>query len=352
MEEEPAFEPTIDTIEQRLVASERLIGRIRAEQMRMIAELDRHQVATADGCRSMTEWLAGRCDLTTSTARRLVTTTHRTTTRPALLDELDAGSVSFERVEAVSRTDGTTHDYLHLDIAGVHRAATRQTELTPTTETQQFERRHLTMQPTLDHTGGKLWGELPGADQFPAESRADSRATRNADALVAICHGATTGGETPDQHTSDTVVARSHLTIFVDTADRYGNGYIPGGPVVGPNTINELFCTGAAIEVVGTDGQGKPLNVGRISPKIPARLRRFVLRRDDGCCAAGCISRYRLQAHHRVHWADGGATDADNLVSLCWFHHHIIIHQRGYRIDPDSPPQRLRFLRPKSRSPD
>ncbi len=327
MDNEPALEPTIDTIEIRLIASERLIGRIRSEQMRMISELDLQQVATADGCRSMAEWLAGRCDLTASTARRLVATTHRITERPELLAELDDGAASFERVEAVSRTAGTTDDYAHLDIAGVHRAATRQTEITPRHERERFERRHLTLQPTLDHTGGKLWGELPGAefatvqdalltvaDEFPTESRSDSRATRNADALVAICHGATTTTSGDEETTS---VPQSQLTIFINAADKYRNGYIPGGPIVGPNTIDEYFCTSGGVEILGTDGEGKPLNIGRISPKIPPRLRRFVLARDDGCSAAGCTSRHRIQAHHRIHWSDGGPTDANNLVSLC-----------------------------------
>lgn len=32
-----------------------------------------------------------------------------------------------------------------------------------------------------------------------------------------------------------------------------------------------------------------------------------------------------------MHWANGGRTDLDNLVSLCKYH-HILVHDRGYLI--------------------
>ncbi len=70
--------------------------------------------------------------------------------------------------------------------------------------------------------------------------------------------------------------------------------------------------------------------------------------RDGGCTADGCSSRYRLQPHHMQWRTDGGDHDPDNLTTLCWFHHHVIIHGLGYRLDPDSPPQRRRFTLPSS----
>ncbi|MDJ0961974.1 MAG: HNH endonuclease, partial [Acidimicrobiia bacterium] len=86
---------------------------------------------------------------------------------------------------------------------------------------------------------------------------------------------------------------------------------------------------------------------------IPPAVRRFVMWRDGGCTADGCTSRYRLQPHH-IRWrSDQGDHDPDNLTTLCWFHHHVVIHGLGYRIDPDSPPQRRRFTHPdKWHGPD
>jgi hypothetical protein len=43
------------------------------------------------------------------------------------------------------------------------------------------------------------------------------------------------------------------------------------------------------------------------------------------------VERRYVEAHHVVHWIDGGPTDLDNLVLLCWHHHHSI-HEGGYSI--------------------
>ena len=38
-----------------------------------------------------------------------------------------------------------------------------------------------------------------------------------------------------------------------------------------------------------------------------------------------------MQAHHIRHWADGGETTLDNLVTLCSFHHRLV-HEGGYGV--------------------
>ena len=39
----------------------------------------------------------------------------------------------------------------------------------------------------------------------------------------------------------------------------------------------------------------------------------------------------RIDGHHILHWADGGATELENLVSLCRPHHRAV-HEQGWRI--------------------
>jgi hypothetical protein len=77
---------------------------------------------------------------------------------------------------------------------------------------------------------------------------------------------------------------------------------------------------------------------------IPPAIRRTVAQRDGACTADGCTSRYRLEPHHIEPWSHGGDHHPNNLTTLCWFHHHIVIHGHGFAI-PDSKPGRIRFTR-------
>jgi hypothetical protein len=103
------------------------------------------------------------------------------------------------------------------------------------------------------------------------------------------------------------------------------------GPRIGPRALREIFCNGI-VQVIAIAEDGTPLSVGRRSRNIPPKLRRFILARDKGCCAEGCSSRYRLEVHHCTPWSQGGATDADSLVTLCWFHHHVAVHRQGFEL--------------------
>lgn len=72
-----------DSIEQQLIDDERLISRMRAQQMAALAELDVRQVATGDGSRSLSEWTAARLDTGPDTARMLVRSMRRLQDVPA-----------------------------------------------------------------------------------------------------------------------------------------------------------------------------------------------------------------------------------------------------------------------------
>lgn len=62
-------------------------------------------------------------------------------------------------------------------------------------------------------------------------------------------------------------------------------------------------------------------------------MRRALQARDRGCRFPGCGSRF-TDAHHIVHWADGGATELRNLVLLC-LRHHRAVHEGGMQICMD-----------------
>ena len=170
---------------------------------------------------------------------------------------------------------------------------------------------------------------------------------RNADALTSLCLDSLTGvAEEVDTQAPEPPSAQ--ITVFVEASlaaasDGEAGLEVAAGPRIGLEALGEWLCNGR-VDFTLIQG-GVPLGVGRNSRVIPPRLRRYVTFRDGGCVIEGCTSRYRLQVHHVVPFSEGGETEATNLIVVCWFHHHVVIHGYGYRIDPESPPGRRRFLR-------
>jgi hypothetical protein len=79
-------------------------------------------------------------------------------------------------------------------------------------------------------------------------------------------------------------------------------------------------------------GPSQPLDVGRSERLATPAIRKALMIRDGGCAAPGChCPPGRLEAHHILHWIDGGATAVWNLVLLCRRHHRFV-HEQGWQI--------------------
>ncbi len=64
------------------------------------------------------------------------------------------------------------------------------------------------------------------------------------------------------------------------------------------------------------------------------------------CAIEGCTSRYRLEAHHLTPWSQGGKTDLSELILLCWYHHQITVHHKGFQPYPDPTTGRIQLHKP------
>ncbi len=362
---------TMDAIEQCLADGEATIARVRRSQMVLIREAGRRQAPIADGCRSMAEWVTGRFDVAPETAKTLVSTARRLESLPTVEHATAVGSISFDRAVEVARItvpseDATIVDELAMfDVAAIRRLVSNRHRMTRDTEREAFETRYVAVQPNLDESSWRVHGQLPAvagrtfvdaldhiADQSASGLDGDrSRTTRYADALWAISLDSLAG---TDGSTVES--ATPLLTVFVDAHDAAATGgetgvMIEAGPRVGPATLEAILCDGV-VEVTGRSEDGTPLALGRHTRTIPPRLKRFVMARDGGVCTIeGCISRYRLQPHHITPWTEGGSTEADNHTTLCWLHHHNVIHGRRFTTNPESPPHRRRPLRPPIHAP-
>ena len=99
-----------------------------------------------------------------------------------------------------------------------------------------------------------------------------------------------------------------------------------------PDTARRLSCDASLVTVL-KDSKGKVLNIGRRARIVPPKIRRALEVRDEGCCRfPGCSSKQYLDAHHIHHWAEGGETSLDNMVTLCRYHHRAL-HQGQFSVD-------------------
>jgi hypothetical protein len=97
--------------------------------------------------------------------------------------------------------------------------------------------------------------------------------------------------------------------------------------VLSTEAASTVSCDSAVSRIVLAP-DSHPLDVGRTTRTVPDPMRRAVITRDRHCRFPGCRRPARwCDAHHIVHWSDGGPTNVDNLVLLCR-HHHTLVHAR------------------------
>jgi hypothetical protein len=163
-----------------------------------------------------------------------------------------------------------------------------------------------------------------GDDRTPAQRRADT--------LGEVCR------QWLDLADRPTVAGdRPHVNLTVEVeAVRDGEGSPSEldhvGPV-DPSVSRRVLCD-AAIRRIVMAGRSEPLDVGRQTPVISPAMRRAVIVRDRHCRFLGCDRPHTwCDAHHVVHWADGGPTAVPNLILLCRRHHRMIHARDGFRLD-------------------
>ena len=363
--------PSVDAMERELVRLEGLISKVRARQIEILTLVDQLEVPRWDGARSLKEWIAGRLDLQPRNAGDLAVLA-KAEAGP-ISSSMKAGVTSVDRAAATTRLASTGADKITLDradgiaVGQIGQLAARNRRMTPMDEAAAFRARRLWFQPNLGNTFGVGSFAMTGADMDAVIDAIDKRADeivnpddpnrpaleqRRADALVSLALDAEHPCERDGQRDGGTgrvAPRRLKAQIFVNAAEsaesRGETGALSrSGIKVGPNTLEEIFCIGETqTTAITTEGL---VAIPTDGDRLPNRIREFVFFRDGGCTADGCTSRYRLEPHHVQPRRHEGDHEPDNLTLLCWFHHHVVVHQEGITIDPVSPPKRRRFLAP------
>jgi len=357
----------VEELRAGLIADEVEISAIKARQIARLRRLDVLQVDTADGARTMADWVSATLDVSPQTAGRMVRVAR--SHQSDLEERMASGEFGIDRAAFLSQLRdlggpeeviSNSSDY---SLGYLYGLIDRLRHFDSLIEQMSFEDRYLVLQPSLDESAYRIWGQLPGVDGQIVERALNHRETelpvlsdqrsgqRRADALTSICMDSLTSNGEEGSGRTVTVAE-----VFVDAglaAPTFGEAGVTlsSGPRVGPNTLDEILCTGKVRVIVQRDDH-QPIGGSDLGESIPPAVRSWVLHRDQGQCQIdGCRSRYRLQPHHIRPRSRGGDHDSVNLVTLCWYHHHVAIHMLGMIIDPTSPSHRRRLLRLDNHGP-
>ena len=145
-------------------------AKLHARQLVILNQLERAGVAHRSGARTMAEWTATRLDVTAGAAKELVAAANRLGRTPWLFDELAAGRLSLERAMATVRLEASDAPMsvvdrsFELDLAAITRLTHKYRRMRRSDERRVFADRHFVIQPSLDESRWRMWGELPGKD--------------------------------------------------------------------------------------------------------------------------------------------------------------------------------------------
>lgn len=188
----------------------------------------------------------------------------------------------------------------------------------------------------LEAAIGPLSKPAPNPDTGEADLRCAGQ--RRVEALDAVLTGAASvAGAGRDPGAAPTVV---HVTVtladllagLAGVNDTSGSGSVLGSrarqTMLAPSVVRQMACDADIIPVVlGADGEIADL--GRIARLFTLGQRRFLWHRDGQCTFPGCTAPAAwTQAHHVVHWVDGGPSDLSNAALLCQRHHTQVHDQR------------------------
>jgi hypothetical protein len=346
-----------------LVEFERASRVLEAERARRLMEVERRGTWVVDGHLSVVSWLAARVRLGFSRASQQVKLSRALRAMPVTADAFGSGELSSETVgllvsakesapEAFSEAEGMLVDAAGVLPAREFRAAVaywRQAADASSAEERArriYDGRHLHVSPTIEGTvridgdldpesGQTLITALRSMQDTWARDELEDRRNapqRQADALTELCRGWLDRSDRPS-----VAGERPHVVVTVDLESlesRLGRRCeLPDVGPITPEIARRLACDAGVSRVI-TGGASEPLDVGRRTPVVPAGMRRAVVIRDGGCRFPGCgRPQAWCDAHHVMHWADGGVTALDNLVLLCRPHHRAV--HRAFRVEMD-----------------
>jgi hypothetical protein len=390
-----------------------LAGQINAANhrlLKMIAEFDKREGWSGGGTvRSCAHWLNWKCGIALGAGREKVRVAHCLEGLPLIDAAFAAGEISYSKVRAMTRVATPENEDFLLRIAQhgtashVEKAVAKyrsvQTTGEEAKERKQDDARKLVYYQDQDgmwviharlppEAGAIVIKAIEAVANPVQEEKQEALKTREesvsaetfseavekeqpnryqelmehtrADALAKIAeHFVATCGETQEpQGLKGSERCQLVLHVDINTLRQHNSEPSPahehcqmvGKHWISPNTARRLSCDTSLITVL-EDEQGRVLNIGRKARTVPSNISRALSLRDKTCRFPGCCESRYVDAHHIQHWADGGETSLDNLVTLCRYHHRQL-HSGSFSIRTvkTSAGQQLVFATPSGRT--
>lgn len=301
-----------------------------------IGEFDERGGWVGSGIRSCAQWLSWKCALSPRTARDHVRVAAALRNLPRTRAAFLRGELSYSKVRAITRVaDADTEK----DLVDTARSSTasqldrlvRGLRGVPDPSPDADDRRQQRPRPAhrlswrWDQPTGDLVlsGRLPaedGAALLAAFTHAEAERSRTADesgpdasgpAPSDARHALVTMAETVLTADAPAFSPAADVSFIVDRHGAHADG---GTALTGPAAAMALCSpSGRRVDTAG----GAVLRFGR-KRRAPSQGQLRALHLRDGACRHPACGRTRfLHAHHVRHWSRGGATDLDNLVTLC-----------------------------------
>ena len=343
----------------------RLAGHINAANFRLLNLLlifDKQGGWTGVGIRSCAHWLEWKCGIALGAAREKMRVARCLEQLPKISTAFANGELSYSMVRAITRqADAATEGYYlyiarHGTVSHIEKLVRKhdyaQKLQAAGCEEFQYESRQAScyrdddgcwvIKAKLAPAEGELLVKALNAIAEQDEEDADeskplrSFGQKRADALSAMAeHYLAT-----DRQGIASLKGAEHtqvmLHVDIKTLQANSNDQncrLDHDNWLHPDTAKRLCCDASLITVL-EDDKGKVLNIGRRSRIVPPNISRALATRDhDQCRFPGCSCSRYTDAHHIEHWADGGETSLDNLVTLCRFHHRAL-HGDEFSITP------------------
>jgi len=348
---------SLDELEEELVAHAQRINAAEYAFLELVREFDIRQGWKAYQFNNCAEWLNMKCGIVVGTAREKVRVAAALFDLPRISRAFASGELSYSKVRSLSRVATPQNEAQLLEYAQqataeqVQRRCQQMHNADRAASTRDVNEIHrgrflcrsvdgcgrMTISVELTEEAGAL--VMAALERAMAEADAsrdasvpedqDSLHARQADALLDMARAYLAGESGKSASPADhyqVVVHVDEAALRVEPAE----GARSDLPI---ESVRRLCCD-AGVVVVTEDDKGNPLDLGRKHRVVQPALRRALIARDRHCCYPGCAHTRWLEAHHVMHWIDGGKTSLDNTLLLCSAHHRRL-HEGGFRIKPN-----------------